>query len=198
VKTLTHAFAMLAALAVVCGAPAAAHASDCTDSPVAHTFLRWVDPAWYGPLPDGGLEHGGSGWTLSRGAAAVEGNEPFDVSAASDDRSLALPDGSAATSPAVCVGVEHPTIRLFARNTGSPASVLSVSVVFTGLDGNPISLPVGQLTSGARWAPTPVVAVGVNLLSLLGSQRVAFRFAPLDSSGDWQIDDVYLDPYGKR
>jgi hypothetical protein len=37
----------------------------------------------------------------------------------------------------------------------------------------------------------------VNLLSLLGNQHVAFRFAPADALGHWRIDDVYIDPFGK-
>jgi hypothetical protein len=41
-----------------------------------------------------------------------------------------------------------------------------------------------------------MVPVSVNLLSLLGDQDVAFRFAP--AGGDeWAIDDVYVDPYKK-
>ena len=44
--------------------------------------------------------------------------------------SLKLPSGSSAKSAAMCVGIEHPTLRLFARNTGSPLSALKVEVHF--------------------------------------------------------------------
>jgi hypothetical protein len=192
------AIAALAALAIgAVGAPAA-RAATCPPPTVAQTFAPWKDPALYMTAPDGGLEAGGAGWTLAGGAAVVSGNEPFYVRAATDHRSLALPTGAVATTPKVCIGVEHPTVRFFARNTGSALSRLTVSVIYTGLDGHLASLTIGQLVAGSVWAPTPVVPVVVDLLSLLGNQYIAFRFAPADSVGSWRIDDVYVDPYGKR
>jgi hypothetical protein len=185
-------------LAVAAAVPAAARAASCPAVPVAQTFAPWLDPAWYMSAPDGGFEGGAVGWALTGGAATVAGNEPFYVRAATDHRSLALPAGATATSPTVCIGVEHPTVRFFAVNTGAATSRLAVSVVFHGLDGKLTTLGIGQVTAGSAWAPTPVVAVVVNLLSLLGNQQVAFRFAPADSVGKWRIDDVYIDPYGKR
>jgi hypothetical protein len=148
--------------------------------------------------PAGGFEAGAVGWTLTGSAATVAGNEPFYVGSATDHRSLALPAGSTATSPTVCIAVDHPTVRFFAVNTGAALSQLAVSVVFHAPDGTLRTLQVGQVTGGAGWAPTPVVPVLVDLLSLLGDQQVAFRFAPADSTGNWRIDDVYIDPYGKR
>jgi hypothetical protein len=172
--------------------PSTAHAADCPDQQLDRTFLPWLDPAWYTQAPNGGLEDGDSGWTLERGAAVVDGNEPYRVGGSGDAHSLALPPGASATTAPMCIGVEHPTLRLFARNTGSPASVLTVSVVSGDL-----SLPVGLVTARSSWAPTPVVPVVVNLLSLLGDQQVAFRFTAADGRGEWTIDDVYVDPYKK-
>jgi hypothetical protein len=172
--------------------PGVAHASGCPEQPLARTFQPWLDPAWYAAAPDGGLEAGAAGWTLDGGAAVVSGNEPFLVGGRDDSRSLALPPGASATTPEVCIGVEHPTLRFFARNTGSPTSTLAVSVVFRGR-----TLSVGAIAAGPEWAPTPVVPVAVNLLSLLGDQQVAFRFTALGERGEWTIDDVYVDPYKK-
>jgi hypothetical protein len=183
--------ALLAAL--VLALPGSAHAAGCPDQPLARTFQPWLDPAWYAAAPDGGLEAGAEGWTLGGGAAVVAGNEPFHVGDRGDARSLSLPAGASATTPEICIGVEHPTIRFFARNTGSTSSALGVSVVF----GERQSLPVGVIAAGDEWAPTPVVPVLVNLLSLLGDQQVAFRFTALDDRGEWTIDDVYVDPYKK-
>jgi hypothetical protein len=187
---------LLGALAVL-ALPGPAHAAGCPDQPLARTFQPWLDPAWYMAAPDGGLEAGGEGWTLGGGAAVVAGNEPFYVGDRGDGRSLALAPGATATTPAVCIGVEHPTLRFFARNTGSAASTLEVSVVFRDLLGQTRSLPVGAIVAGDAWAPTPVVPVLVNLLSLLGDQQVAFRFAAPGDGGEWTIDDVYVDPYKK-
>jgi hypothetical protein len=146
------------------------------------------------PAPDGTLEGGAEDWTLAGGAAVVDGNQPY----LAGERSLALPAGSSATTAPMCVGVEHPTLRLFARNAGSPDSALGVSVVFRGLLGGRQALPVGVVSARSEWAPTPVMPIVVNLLSLLRDQQVSFRFTPLDDRGEWTIDDVYVDPYKKR
>jgi hypothetical protein len=182
---------ILGALAIL-ALPGPAHAADgCPDQPLDRTFRPWLDPAWYAQAPNGGFESGASGWTLERGAAVVDGNEPFNVGGSGDASSLDLPPGGSATTAPVCIGVEHPTIRFFARNTGDPLSVLTVSVVVRGH-----ALPVGLITARSEWTPTPVVPVVVNLLSLLGDQQVAFRFSAGDG-GEWTIDDVYVDPYKK-
>jgi hypothetical protein len=177
--------------------PAAASAAGCPPQSLERTFLPWVDPAWYQLAPDGGLEAGAAGWTLDGGAAVTAGNEPYYVGAAGDARSLALPPGAAATTASTCIGVEHPTLRFFARNTGSVQSALDVSVVFRDLLGRPQSLAIGQVRAGSEWTPTPALPVAVNLLALLGDESAAFRFAPADDRGGWSIDDVYVDPYKK-
>jgi hypothetical protein len=182
---------ILGALAIL-ALPGPAHAAGCAERPLDRTFLPWLDPAWYTQAPNGGLEAGSSGWTLERGAAVVDGNEPWFVGGSGDARSLALPPGGSATTAPMCIGVEHPTLRFFARNTGDPTSLLTVSVVSGDL-----ALPVGVVAAGSSWAPTPVVPVVVNLLSLLGDQQVAFRFTAADGRGEWTIDDVYVDPYKK-
>jgi hypothetical protein len=183
---------LLAALAVV--VPAQARAAGCPEQPAAQTFLPWLDVAWYVPAPDGALEGGGEEWSLTGGAAVVEGNDPF----LDGSRALALPAGASATTAPMCIGVEHPTVRLFARNTGAPTSALAVSVVFRDPLGLRQSLPVGVIVAGSKWTPTPIYPVVVNLLALTGDQQAAFRFTALDDRGEWTIDDVWVDPYKKR
>jgi hypothetical protein len=60
---------------------------------------------------------------------------------------------------------------------------------------------VGTISATSSWQPTPVDSLGLNnllaTLNLLGKTEVAFRFAPADSTGNWSIDDVYLDPYAR-
>jgi hypothetical protein len=181
-RPLLAAVGALAALALA--APQAQAA--CPEQPLDRTFLPWLDLAYYQEAPDSGFEVGGS-WTLSGGASVVDGNQPFLDGA----KSLDLPAGSTATTAPICVTVAHPTIRFFARNTGSELSPLTVTVEFRTL-GIPIELPVGVILGGSRWAPTlPLLFVG-NLLS----NEVRFRFRSESGSG-WQIDDVYVDPYSK-
>jgi hypothetical protein len=184
---------VLALAALVLALPAQARAADCPSQPATQTFLPWLDPAWYVPAPGGDVEGGSGEWTLTGGAAVADGNEPF----LAGGQSLALPAGSSATTAPMCIGVEHPTLRLFARNAGDVASLLSVSVVFRDVLGIRRALPVGVVAAGDEWRPTLAMPVVVNLLSLVGDQDVAFRFAPVGRGGAWAIDDVYVDPYKK-
>jgi hypothetical protein len=172
----------LLALALLLVAPARARA-DCAAQPLARTFLPWLDAAWYEAAPDGGLEAGGASWALATGAAVVTGNDPYEPGTSA----LSLPAGATATTPPVCVDLAHPTIRFFARG-GS--GTLAVTALFTDSLGQPHELPVGALAAGGGWTPSPVMAIGGNVLS----SQVAFRFA---STGDWRIDDVFVDPYSK-
>ena len=167
----------------------------CPAKPVAQVFLPWADPAWYESVPDGGFEADAAGWTLRGGAAVVDGNEPYSVRGRSDRRSLALGDGAWASGAPACVAVGHPTLRFFVRNTGSSLGRLQVSAEFVDALGVPRSLLIGTVAGTAAWAPSPPVPITINTISALAVNEVRFRFAP--SSGDWRIDDVYVDPYGK-
>src|SRR3954453_19129944 len=88
-----------------------ASAPSCADRATSHPFLPWLDLASYVPAPDGGFEAGAAGWDLD-GATTGAGNETYDVGGSADDTALRFPAGGAATSPAFCVGLEHPTARL--------------------------------------------------------------------------------------
>jgi hypothetical protein len=99
----------------------------------------------------------------------------------------------------MCVGTLSPTLRLFARNSGSLLSTLKVEVLYPGLFGQTQALTVALLPGGANWQPTLPVAFLANLTSLPlvtdGSTSVAFRFTPQGTLGNWSIDDVYVDPF---
>ncbi len=181
--------AAVAALTVVVpAAPAsAAVTTDCDSPPSSPVFARWLDPANYFLAPDGGFENGAEGWDL-RGASVVDGNESFGLGGPGT-QSLRLPAGSSATSPAVCVGIDHPTFRYVFRTTSGPLlAALRVSVVLPG----GAAVPVGTVTGSSSWTPSPVTLIGANLIA----DAVAFRFTPI--SGSWQVDDLYVDPCGSR
>ena len=200
--------AALAALATVAASAAMAapanagiltkSATDC-DAPVdSQPFARWGDNAFYKPVGHGGFEGGATGWTLSGGAKVVAGNEPYKVGGASDGHSLQLPAGSSATSPTVCVGLSEPTLRFFARKNSGQLSTMAVSVKVETSLGLVVTLPIG-VDLGGNWHPTlPMLVVG-NLLPLLPNDKtpVQFQFTPL-LGGNWQIDDVYVDPWRMR
>ncbi len=192
--------AALAATAVALCLPASAQAEPaapdaCGGQPVVQPFLPWADPAHYVLAPNGTVESG-AGWDLDGGATRVRGNESFYVNSGQDASSLALPSGSSATTDFMCVGVEHPTLRFFARNRGSQFSSLLVEVLYTDAWGTRRALPIGAAVGGAMWQPTAPLPVVANLFALLEDEQVevAFRFTPQDA-GDWSIDDVYVDPF---
>jgi hypothetical protein len=186
---------VLAGLALLVLAPGGAQAALCPAQPVAQRFLPWADPAWYAALPGGSFEPSTPAWTLARGAAAVEGNEPFYIGGASDHRSLRLPPGATATSPAICIGADHPTMRLLVSNSGgAPGSYLTVSTIARDAAGRERALPLATVAAD-QWTPTAPLPLAFNVLALALPQSVAFRFDA--AGGNWAIDDVYVDPYGK-
>jgi hypothetical protein len=172
-------------------------AGECPTQKLEQPFLRWLDPAQYTLLPGGTFESALPGWTLS-GARVVSGNEPYYVHGKSEKKSLSIPSGSKATSAVICVGLGHPTMRLFAKSSGgSVLATLKVEVLFELATGQVVSLPIGVAPAGAHrsWQPTLPMAVVANLLPLLPNARtpVAFRFTPVGAAS-WTIDDVYVDP----
>jgi hypothetical protein len=170
--------------------------TNCPAEPISQPFSRWLDPFPYQLAPGGSFEAGAPGWRLAGAARVVAGNEPWRVTGGADGASLRLPSGTSATTPPVCVGLEHPTIRFFARRNSGLLSTLAVSAVVTLQGGGTLAVPVGVVVAGGSWTPTlPYFFVG-NFLPLLPGQYtpVSFRFTPI-LGGDWQIDDVYIDPW---
>jgi hypothetical protein len=167
----------------------------CPAQPVAQVFMPWSDPAWYESMPDGAMEVRNGAWRLNGAASFVAGNEPYHVHAQGDAWALELGDGGSAVSAPVCIGIGHPALRLFARTSKPTQSGLRVALEFTDLTGVRRSQEIARLTAGGSWAPTPPVLIVANALSLLKPQWVSFRFTA--DGGRWQLDDVYVDPYGK-
>lgn len=194
---------MLATAAVVTAAmlaPSAAHAGllvadapNCSAQSLSQPFLQWADVAQYTLDPGGSFESGNS-WS---GGTVVSGNEPWNVTSADDSNSLSLTSGTSTTSNEICVGLEHPDLRFFAK-ASNPLAILRVDVLFEDAFGHTLSAPVGAVTGSTGWAPTAPMPVVANLLPLLpgGYTPVEFRFSA--TGGTWQIDDVYVDPMCRR
>ena len=188
--------ACLTLAALTLAMPASAAAAGCPAQSTAQRFLRWGDLGWYAPLPDGGFESG-SGWTITGGAAVVDGNEPYFIGSPADAHSLTLPSDASAASTPVCLALGSPTLRLLVRNQGDATARLTVSAIVTDPLGVRRTVTLASLPSGAQWAPSPPIAVLVDAVTALGPQQVSFVVAPADAGGRWTIDDVYVDPYGK-
>lgn len=201
----TGAAALIAIAALAAGASAAnagvlvASAPSCDAQSMSKTFLPWLDVADYTALSGGSFEANGAAWSTTGGAGIANGNESFNVGAASDSKSLSLPQGSSATSPSICVGLEHPTVRFFVRRrSGGLLDSLRVDALVELAGGAVVPVLIGTVAGGGSWQPTlPMVIVG-NLLPLLPGEHtpIAFKFTP--QGGDWSVDDVWVDPYGRR
>jgi hypothetical protein len=180
-----------------------ASAHNCPEQTVDQAFLRWLDPMSYTLVPGGTLEDGAAGWSLN-GASVVSGNEPWQVHGDGEGRSLKIPAGKSATTDTICVGLEHPTLRFFAKSSGdsllgSLVTALTVEVLFEDNSGDVLALPIGAVLPGSRWSPTLPYPILVNLLPLLPDEKtpVRFRFRAVGGAS-WQIDDVYVDPHSRR
>jgi hypothetical protein len=192
------AAAAITALLVV--APTASAAKQPAPADCGYTgtsvFSPWNDGSNYALTADGGFEAGAAGWTLDGGAAVTEGNETFQVGGADDHQSLGLPAGGSATSPAICVSKGSDDFRLFARNSGERWSRLMVEVLYTTPRGRQLTVEVDALRGGQDWAPTRTLnsALGRLLDDVdANTASVQLRFTPV-GPGDWQIDDLYVDP----
>jgi hypothetical protein len=197
--TLTSLVGLIAA-ACLALAPGKAHAGllvasapDCSNHATSNPFMPWLDPADYFLAPGGDFEGAAPGWQLNS-TAFTAGNEPYYVGSTSDAGSLRLPNGSSATTPTLCVGVEHPTIRFFARNSGSILASLRVDVMFEDALGGVHTVPVGVVDGLGGWKVTAPMVVAVNLLPLLPGEHTPVRFTVTPQGGDWRIDDFYVDP----
>src|SRR4051812_22208743 len=130
-----------------------ASSPSCDAATTSHPFLPWLDIASYVPAPDGGFEAGADGWDLNGATTVVAGNESYDVGGADDTRALRVASGGSAESPAFCVGLEHPTVRFFAKRAGgSLLSTLRVDVQFEDALGKTHYLPIGvALLNNGTW-----------------------------------------------
>ena len=162
-------------------------------------FSQWGDSSSYFLAPDGDLESGSNGWTLSGGASVVRGNEPF---LATGSHSLSLPSGSSATTPVICIGSNDPYVRLFGSDTGGSDGGLHVRVTWYGLLNTVLGITdFTTYAPGSGWAPLgklESVGGGDVLVPLLGSTSARISFSPAGSGSHWQVDDLYVDPWGLR
>jgi hypothetical protein len=175
-----------------------ASAKNCGDESLSRPFAGFGDNHQYKIVPGGSFEGALTDWTLVGKAKVVSGNEPWKVGGSSHGKSLVLPAGSSAITAPTCVGLAEPTLRFFAKKNSGLLSTLAVSVYVKTSLGLVVPVPVGVVLGNGQWKATPQMLIVANLLPLLPGDRtpVAFQFTPL--LGEWQIDDVYVDPLRMR
>jgi hypothetical protein len=184
-----------AAKAATAGIVRSGPASYC-DPSSSQVFSRFGDSSYYARMLNGGFESGSTGWVLSGGSRVVSGNESYYLSGnQSDSHSLLLPAGSSAYSGTVCFALGDWHLRLMMKRLSTTGG-LHVQVIVPSLLGILTVLDGGTVSGTTAWSPSPRMALLLsNVISLLGTKAVAFRFTPVGAGASFQIDDVYLDPW---
>jgi hypothetical protein len=185
---------------VVAVAFMASSAQACDYRGAEQVFQPWGDNHYYVLAPDGGFEAGGAGWSLGGAAATVAGNESFFLNDAGDKRSLSLPSGSSAVSPPICMSLDTPIFRLLARNTGNPSAGLRVEATYKLL-GLVRTKTVSTVTASKSWAPAQEMSTVLTLSTVVGTlipSAIQIKITPVGSGGNWQVDDLYIDPFARR
>jgi len=193
--------ASVAVVSMTAAAPSAsagvlvASAPDCKPKPATQPFAPWGDVTQYNLAPGGSFEGGARSWSLAGGASLVSGNEPWKVAGAAHSRSLQLPPGATATSPVICVGLEHPSLRFFAKNNRALLSTMTVEVIVETSLGLTAAVPIGVLLPNGQWKPSPKFLIVANLLPLLPGEHTPVQFRVRSVGlGTWSVDDFYVDP----
>jgi hypothetical protein len=198
-KHVLRLVVLASVLALVGGAASANNARagllTCADNP-ERVFAPWGDSSLYTLAPNGSLEGGSLGWSLS-GARVI----PQSNTLRKGSYSLSLPSGSSATSPAACVKLLDPASRFFVRNTGASDGRLKVEVTYKTLLGLfTMSSTLGYVQVDGLWQPSPKYAHALqNILGTLAlnsklSASLRFRFTPVGRGASFEIDDLYVDP----
>lgn len=179
--------------AMAMGGTASAAETSCDNPGSKLAFASFGDTSSYFLAPGGSFE-GALTWGRSGSAAIVAGNEPFMLNAATDRQSVRLSAGASVTSPRMCITRDMPHLRFVAKaNGGSP---LEVSVRVYGGDGKLADAETSTVPALTHlsWAPSGNVSLLPDALNgaTAGSAEVTFR-----TQGDWQVDDVFVDPYAR-
>jgi hypothetical protein len=173
--------------------------ADCGYDDSSRVFSPWGDFAMYTLAPEGDLTPS-DGWTLSKASTVVAGADPFSGA----EQSLELAKGAEAATPAMCVNLDNPTIRFFARDVGGNGkSNLKVDVLYEDFDGHVKHLTIAKLRLGTEWQPSLILPMYMNVLALAspnGVTAVAFNFKAegLQKDEMLSISSLYVDPFSSR
>jgi hypothetical protein len=192
--TAVAAMALLAPAGTANAGLLSQSAGACPNYPLVKPFAKWLDPMNYTLAPGGAFESS-AGLTFTGGAKIVSGNEPNLLNSKSDKNSVLIPRGGTVTTGPICVGLDKPTIRFFAKRPNfALLPLLTVEGVFTTKAGKSASLPmVGVPLAGNSWSlQLPFITTGA-ILELGDTTMMRFRIRAL--TGDWQIDNLYVDPW---
>ena len=138
------------------------------------------------------------GWQLEGGASLVGGGSTHAV-LGSTNLSLALPPGSSATSPEMCVDLNYPTFRFFATQLEEDTDAqLAIDVIYPALaEKNVRQAKRFRLKSKDGWELSDDIKLEPQRLGKRSGWRkvaIRFRVEPGKKSANYRIDDVLIDP----
>ena len=110
-----------------------------------------------------------------------------------------MPSGSTAVSPVMCVDMTYPTARMWAQTLGGDGDV-TVSVSYAGTKTELKPQDVGHVRGEkGRWKLSGDVHIKPELAGKdTGWRKVAFVLTAGGKTGQFQIDDIYVDPRMSR
>lgn len=177
----------------------------CAFPTLSQPFSSLGDPNSYFLVPGANFESGTNGWTLSGGARIVAGNETLLAEPATNTHSLALPTTSASvTTPTFCVTTQAPTFRMLIKNNGNLGHIdgqLAIYLNFTGANGAAQQVKIAGLTvNSTAWTLSPSISFIQYLSTPLqsGYANISLTITPNDNHGNWQLDDINVDPFCSR
>jgi hypothetical protein len=175
-----------------------AAAADCGFGAPSQVFASWGDTADYSLAPQGDYSDTSS-WTFKNAGPVALDPNPLGQNA------LAFVKGdSEAVSPAMCVSLDNPTIRLMMKDVGGNGkSDIKVTVLYEDVNGKTRHLTLAKLRATSDWSPTITIPIAVNLLSTAsasGWTAVAFDFKVegLQKDESLELGSLYVDPFVSR
>jgi hypothetical protein len=165
---------------------------ECQAPVLSQPFSTFNDNRHYVLAPGGDFsDPSGAGWQFFGGAQIVQDTRPDGTTGGS----LYMPSGSTAVSPVMCVDMTYPTARLWARTLAGDGDVnFSVSYAATKTELRPQS--VGHVKGDRRgWKLSGDVHIKPELAGKdEGWRRVAFVLTAGGRTGEFQLDNIYVDP----
>jgi hypothetical protein len=204
-KVTTRAASLIAAVAASLALASPAFAADestgdvsvaqtaattytCQDPTIVQPFSSVGDLRDYVLAPFGDFEAANpDGWTFDGGAGQVRDDD--------GNGALSVPAHSSATSPAMCIDLNYPTVRFQVENVLADDADLSVQVMYADHKKAYRPHEVKKTKAKGRYALTGDIKIDPQRGGKeAGWRRIAFRFVNDKDKGDFHIDDLYVDP----
>jgi hypothetical protein len=158
-------------------------AQNCPEPTLYQPFRPWGDPHQYFLVTGAHFQSVVGDWELRR--AVIDGGD------------LNIAPGGTVVTPKFCVGDQEPSFRMMVRAPDSTAR-LRIDALFLGTSGELRRDRVGYLYGNKpTYRPSPIIWMGTNYRAARGEKTaIAFQFTA--ERGNWEIDNLFIDPFRSR